>query len=98
MALLPFAAGEFDLAICSHFLFLYSEQIPLDIHQASLEELARVAEEVRIFPLLALGGAPSPYVEPVAERLEAMGLKVTIESVAYEFQRGGNQMLRVRKP
>ena len=49
-----------------------------------------------IFPLLALGGQPSPHVEPVAAMLRARGHHVSIEAVPYEFQRGGNQMLRVR--
>jgi len=55
----------------------------------------RVATEVRIFPLLSLGGARSLHVEPVIRRLQEDGLAVTVETVPYEFQRGGNQMLRL---
>src|SRR5258708_3414958 len=29
---LPFRDGAFDLALCSHFLFLYSEQLSEDVH------------------------------------------------------------------
>ena len=53
---LSFPDASFDLALCSHFLFLYTEQLTAAFHQAAIRELCRVAAEVRIFPLLALGG------------------------------------------
>jgi Methylase involved in ubiquinone/menaquinone biosynthesis len=93
---LPFDDGEFDLALCSHFLFLYSEQFSEEFHLAAIREMNRVAGEVRIFPLLALGGAHSPYLEPVSHQLRNDRRTVTIDVVPYEFQRGGNQMMRVR--
>ncbi len=40
---LPFGAGQFDIALCSHLLFLYSEQLSFEFHLASIEELLRVA-------------------------------------------------------
>ena len=93
---LSFPDASFDLALCSHFLFLYTEQLTAKFHQAAIRELCRVAAEVRIFPLLALGGRPSSHVTPVSEYLRHRGLSVTIETVPYEFQRGGNQMMRVQ--
>jgi hypothetical protein len=93
---LPFADEAFDLALCSHFLFLYTKQLTQDFHVAAVRELRRVAREVRIFPLLALGGAPSWHVPLVADALRRDGFDVAIETVPYEFQRGGNQMMRVR--
>ena len=95
---LPFGDGSFDLALCSHFLFLYSEQLPETFHVAAVTELCRVASEVRVFPLLALGGGESRYATPVSERLETGGFSVSTEEVPYEFQRGGNRMMRVRGP
>ena len=92
---LPFAEGAFDLALCSHFLFLYSTQHDAAFHVQSMDELCRVANEVRVFPLLALGGQPSPHVARVRAELEDRGFIVTIERVPYEFQRGGNEMMRV---
>lgn len=92
---LPFADRSFDLALCSHFLFLYTLQFDLAFHRAAVRELCRVARDVRIFPLLALGGEPSPYVAPVTAEFAALGYAVTVERVPYEFQRGGNQMLRL---
>ncbi|MXZ26284.1 MAG: methyltransferase domain-containing protein, partial [Caldilineaceae bacterium SB0665_bin_21] len=62
---LPFSDGTFDLALCSHFLFLYSQQFDLEFHVRAMQEMLRVAREVRVFPLLQLGGAPSPHVSGV---------------------------------
>lgn len=92
---LPFADRAFDLAVCSHLLFLYSSQLDRAVHEASADELCRVAREIRIFPLLALDGTRSAHVAPVVARLGAIGRSVSIETVAYEFQRGGNQMMRI---
>ena len=94
---LPFADGSFDLALSSHFLFLYSQQHDAAFHVEGMRELCRVAREVRVFPLLALGGQPSPHVGAAREALAAEGWHTSIERVPYEFQRGGNEMLRVRR-
>jgi hypothetical protein len=94
---LPFSDARFDLAVCSHFLFLYTGQLTASFHRDAVLELCRVAREVRIFPLLALGAQPSPYVQPVAAWCEERGFAVSIERVPYEFQRGGNEMMRIRK-
>lgn len=94
---LPFVDQEFDLALCSHFLFLYSEQYSEDFHFASIRELCRVANEVRIFPLLELGSKPSRHLQSVTDSLSAMGYYVTIDRVSYEFQRGGNNMMKIKR-
>jgi SAM-dependent methyltransferase len=94
---LPFEDGQFDFALCSHLLFLYSDQLSLQFHQASIIELLRVAPEVRIFPLLTLERRRSQHVEPLVTYLCEKGWKTEVVPVAYEFQRGGNQMLRIRK-
>jgi hypothetical protein len=95
---LPFDDASFDLALCSHFLFLYTTQLGDAFHRAAIREMCRVAGEVRVFPLLALGGGRSPLVETSLDDLRAAGLTVSIERVPYEFQRGGNEMMRIRKP
>lgn len=94
---LPFAAGAFDLALCSHLLFLYSGQLSREFHLAAVAEMCRVAGEVRIFPLLDLAGQRSAHLEPVAAELEQGGYEVEIRRVSYEFQKGGNEMMRVRR-
>jgi hypothetical protein len=94
---LPFAESSFDLALCSHFLFLYSSQLGEAFHRAAIGELCRTAREVRIFPLLALGGPRSPFVDPVVEELRDKGFHAFIETVPYEFYRGANQMMRITR-
>ncbi|RLS38258.1 MAG: SAM-dependent methyltransferase [Planctomycetota bacterium] len=93
---LPFDDNSFDLAICSHFLFLYSQQLSAEFHLASLRELVRVSREVRVFPLLELGGQPSRHLDFVQNQLCVSGFHVEIVNVPYEFQRGGNQMMRIQ--
>lgn len=92
---LPFDSDALDLALCSHFLFLYSEQLDTDFHITAVLELLRVAKEVRIFPLLDLNCELSAHVQPVCDRLVVLGHEMRITAVPYEFQRGGNKMMRI---
>jgi hypothetical protein len=93
---LPFAPRSFDLALSSHFLFLYSDSLSLDFHKDAVEELCRVAREVRIFPLLTYNAEPCPFVTPIVDILQEAGRTVTVERVPYEFQRGGNMMIKIQ--
>jgi hypothetical protein len=95
---LPFRDGAFELALCSHFLFLYSEQHDVDFHVQSIRELLRVAGEVRIFPLLELGAVTSRHLEPVIATLASAGIVSSRARVPYEVVRGGNEMLIVTRP
>lgn len=70
---LPFDDDSFDLALCGHYLFLYSHLLTLQYHLDSVHEMLRVAHEVRIHPLIDLIPARSPYAEPVIEALRAEG-------------------------
>lgn len=94
---LVYQKDAFDLGLCSHFLFLYSLQYDTSFHIAAVEEMLRLCQEVRIFPLLTLNLEKSPHLEPVIEHLEKSGYQCAIETVEYEFQRGGNKMLRIRQ-
>jgi hypothetical protein len=38
------------------------------------------------------------FLIPVREHLRKMSLSVTIENVSYQFVRGSNAMMRVRRP
>jgi hypothetical protein len=93
---LPFRDGQFDLAVCSHLLFLYSDLLGSDFHVASMTELCRVAREVRIFPLLDLECETSKHVAGVTAQLEHLGMTVEIVVGPYQRQRNGNQMMRIR--
>jgi len=94
---LPFEDDSFDLALSSHLLFLYSEHLDEAFHKEAVEEMLRVAKEVRIFPLVTLTNEPSPFVAPVMEHLKEKGYAVSIEQTGYEFQKGADEMLRVVK-
>jgi len=95
---LPFGNDQFDLALCSHFLFLYSQQIDLQLHLAGMRELCRVSREVRVYPLLALDGNISPHLKPISDALSENGLVVSVRSVEYQFQKGATEMLVVKNP
>jgi len=91
--LLPFRTGTFDMALCSHFLFTYSDLLSAEFHLETVLEMCRVADQVRVFPLLDTSGTPSPHVDHVRRQLAARGYATSIRSVPYEFQVGGNQMM-----
>ena len=95
---LPFADGQFDLALCSHLLFTYSTQLSEAFHCQALLEMCRVAKEVRVFPLLCNEGHRSPYIDKVRYCLNQHGYHSEIQPVNYEFQRGSNEMLCVFLP
>jgi hypothetical protein len=92
---LPFKDASFDLALCSHFLFLYSDNLSLDFHHQALTEMCRVAREVRVFPILNYNAEPSPFVRPLIMAVAEAGYQVEIVRVPYEFQRNGNEMLKI---
>ena len=95
---LPFADGEFDLALCSHFLFTYSNVFDLRFHIDSIFELCRVARQTRVFPLIPqFEAGHSPWVAGVIEELGREGYACEIERIPYEFQKGGNEMLRISR-
>ena len=92
---LPFARKRFDIALSSHFLFLYSTQLSEEFHIQSIKELCRIAHEVRVFPLLELGSIKSRHIESVKKKLIDKDLIIAIEKVPYEFQKGGNEMMTI---
>ncbi|MDZ7957858.1 MAG: hypothetical protein RMY34_08110 [Aulosira sp. DedQUE10] len=88
---------EFDIALCSHFLFLYSDHFDYDFHLNSIAEKLRIAQEIRIFPLLTLMLKPSPYLDGIVKYYTSNGYSVEIEKVGYELQLGGNMMLKISR-
>lgn len=63
--------------------------------QWAVDELCRVAHEVRIFPIPTYNTDPSPFVAPIADHARNAGWIVSIEKVPYEFRRGGNLMMKM---
>jgi hypothetical protein len=93
---LNFIDKQFDLALCSHFLFLYSEQVTLDEHVECVKELCRVAKEIRVYPLVALNGEISSHLNKVISELKGQNFSVSLVNVKYRFQKGATQMLVVK--
>lgn len=93
---LNFQDKEYDLALCSHFLFLYSDHHDYQFHFDAIKEMLRVSQEVRIFPLLTLMLQRSPYLDRITQELQELGYTVSIVRVKYELQKGGNEMLWIR--
>jgi SAM-dependent methyltransferase len=93
---LPFRTASFDLALCSHLLFTWADQLGRGWHAAAMVELARVAAEVRVFPTVMQGaGEPVPFWDDLMADLRAAGLRAELRPVGYEFQVGADQMLVV---
>jgi SAM-dependent methyltransferase len=97
---LPFADASFDLALCSHLLFTWANVFDAAWHEAAIREMARVAGEVRVFPLVHQGsGEAVGFLHSLRDRLAAdSGLVTRVESVPYAFQLGGDEMLVVSRP
>lgn len=89
---LPFANDSFDIALSSHLLLLYAEHLSLDFHRRALQEMLRLAPEVRIFPVQDMVGSLSPHLVPLMESFNA-----ELVPVDYEFRKGFRTMLRVRR-
>jgi len=85
---------KFDLGLSSHFLILYS-QLGLDFHIESINEMLRICKEIRIFPILNLNSEKSEVLDSIIEHFKT-DYEVNIISVAYEFQKNGNQMLQIK--
>ena len=92
---LPFADFSFDLALSAHYLFADLDDQDVDFHLQVIKELARVAKEVRIFPLIDRHNQTSPFLGPVLLGLQEDNFGVEVKQVSYHLQPSGNAMLRV---
>ncbi len=95
---LPFPDKMFSLVLASHLLFLYGDRLDLEFHQACLKELVRVSsKEVRIFPLQGLDARPYPHMDRLLAFLEAERINADVVEVPFEFQKGSNRVMRLRR-
>lgn len=91
---LPYDNHEFQLALCSDYVFNRHAQNDCRPEQV-VSELCRVAEEVRIFPLLTEAGDISEWLGPLMLDLQNKNHGIEIRQVPFENVKGGNAMLRV---
>ncbi len=95
---LPFSDQTFDLTLSAHFLFMYSDRLDYEFHLKTVQELMRVTrEELRIFPLVDLSGKRYEHLARLIEDLVSQGFITEEIKVPYEFQKGANQMLKIRR-
>lgn len=94
---LPFGPRSFDLAVCSHLLFVYAGELSVDFQVAAILEMARVANEVRVFPLVGPGCDAAPSVAATHRAADDAGLESEVVEVAHRFLRGTGSMLRLRR-
>ncbi|GAB3285229.1 SAM-dependent methyltransferase [Larkinella harenae] len=92
-----FADQSFDLALCSHLLFLYSTHLSEEFHIQAIRELMRVAAEVRVFPLVDLANQRSEFVDTILAEYQQKGFQAKVITVDYHFQKNGNQMLCIKR-
>lgn len=92
---LPFANFHFDYALSSHFLFAALDNKDIEYYLQCIRELARVAKEVRIFPLVDRFNQLSPFIGPVLLGLQQDNYGAEVREVPYHLQPRGNAMLRV---
>ena len=86
---------EYDLGLSSHFLILYS-QLGIDFHIQAITEMLRICREIRIFPILNLNATKSEVLDDIIIHFDTNFI-VNIESSNYEFQKGGNKMLVIKR-
>ena len=85
----------FDLGLSSHFLLMYTSP-GYDFHIASMTEMLRVCKEIRIFPIVNLEADKTVLTERVTEYFKK-DYEVETVKTEYEFQKGENKLLIIRK-
>lgn len=92
---IPFGDDTFDIGLSSHFLLMYT-MLGYDFHIQSITEMLRLCKEIRIFPIVDLDAQKTELIEKV---IVYFGQRyfVEIRKTEYEFQKGDNKMLIIRK-
>ena len=91
---LPFTDFNFDLALCSNYLFADPDDQDVEFCLYVISELVRVAKEVRIYPLDHLGQI-STMLGPVLLGLQQQNLGVEVKEVHYPSPSSAGAMLKV---
>lgn len=91
---LPFNDQAFDIALCSDYLF-HNHVADQDNQTAVIEELCRVAKEVRVFPLQDEKGVIAANLGTVMLGAQQKGCGIEVRAVPYHELKGGNAMLRI---
>lgn len=92
---LPFKNASFDLAVCSNYLFANIPEQGLEFQLAWINELARVAVEVRFYPLTDKKGEVSELLGPVLLSLQQQGYQAAIQEVPFRLLPASKAMLKI---
>lgn len=92
---LPYESDYFDIGLSSHFLLMYST-LGYNFHIASMTEMLRVCKEIRIFPIVDLDAKGTDLAKNVIDYFKK-DYEVEIVKTDYEFQKGDNKLLIIRK-
>lgn len=92
---LPYETDQFDIGLSSHFLLMYTT-LGYDFHIASMTEMLRVCKEIRIFPIVDLDANKTELIKNVIGYFQK-DHRVEIVKTEYEFQKGDNKLLIIRK-
>lgn len=92
---LPYEEDHFDIGLSSHFLLMYTS-LGYDFHVSSMNEMLRVCKEIRIFPIVDLDAAKTDLTEKLIAHFKR-DHRVDVVKTEYEFQKGENKLLIIRK-
>ena len=92
---LMYSDDTFDIGLSSHFLLMYSV-LGYDFHIKAMTEMLRVCKEIRIFPTVDLDANKTDLISKVIDYFEQR-YNVEIKKTQYEFQKGDNKLLIIKK-
>lgn len=95
---LDFEDRSFDLTLCGHLFFIYSEALDLAFHRAAFRELCRLTRrEIRIHPIVDGQSRRYPHLGDLLELADGLGFESEIRPVEHEFFKGTNETLVLRR-
>lgn len=92
---LDLTSNSFDLCLCSNFLFIFDHIFDLEFHINSIQEMLRLSNEVRIFPLYNIDGKESEFLSSITDFLTTNSYQWTIETNNYHVYKNGNRFLKI---
>lgn len=92
---LPYEDNTFDIGLSSHFLLMYTA-LGYDFHIQAITEMLRICKEIKIFPIVDLDAKENDLISNVIDYFKNR-YDVGIVETQYEFQKGDNKLLIIRK-
>ena len=92
---LKYEDDTFDIGLSSHFLLMYTI-LGFDFHVKAMTEMLRICKEIRIFPIVDLDANKTDLISNVIDYFKQR-YDVEIRQTQYEFQKGDNKLLIIRK-